>query len=710
MTEAATRVVDLPWEHGSSVAVPPDRLGVIADEILLRCRGEGPANCVARCPLQVDARGYVQLTLEGRFDEALRLVRDKLPFPGILGYLCTHPCELHCKRIDRDSAVRVRDIKRFLAEQEPGEPCHVLTREPQRSEKIAVIGAGPAGLIAAHDLTRRGYQVTLFEREAEIGGCLVHKIPPWRLPRHVVERDLSIIAALQIQVRTGFRVGQQIQLEELREDHDAVLLLCGYEGGFDLVRNGRHGLRRTVRGTVGVDPLTCETGLAGVFAGGEAVSGPATVIESLALGRRCADSADLFLTGRDLREKREHPLPRRLSWTLEIDEAERQNRERTPEMLQPFNEPLSEVEALEDAGRCLDCHCGLCVEDCEFLARNCRSPKDLARRVTQGLEREDTLRMVYSCNLCGLCKTVCPENLDAGALLLEARREAVQRGKGPLPEHKRVLSYFNAGTSRLFRLLLSEPGRGRSKRLFFPGCALSSVSPEHTLQLYEELRRHYRGTGVLLYCCGAPLEALGMEGEFARARREILRMVEQVGAEELITACPECTYTMKARFPELKITTVWENLAEHWTPPRQRDGVVVALHDSCKSREEHGVQAAVRSFLKQAGATVVEPEYSGPTSRCCGFGGRIEPVDPELTRCIARRRLDESPLPMVTYCAGCRATLAGGGEQAIHLLDFLLSSDWRKALEAKPPGTARRYANRLRTKSAFKRLRPLGAG
>ena len=126
MSEAATRTVELPWEREARVGETPDRLTQLADEILLRCRGEGPANCVARCPLHVDARGYVQLTKEGRYREALQLVRDKLPFPGILGYLCAHPCELHCKRIDEDSAVRIRDIKRFLAEGEPEEPQNIL--------------------------------------------------------------------------------------------------------------------------------------------------------------------------------------------------------------------------------------------------------------------------------------------------------------------------------------------------------------------------------------------------------------------------------------------------------------------------------------------------------------------------------------------------------------------------------------------------------
>jgi NADPH-dependent glutamate synthase beta subunit-like oxidoreductase len=707
MREPAARAERLPWDSEAAVRVPPDHLTHLADEILRRCRGEGPPNCVARCPLHVDARGYVQLAKEGRYQEALQRVRERLPFPGVLGYVCAHPCELHCKRIDDDSAIRVRDIKRFLADHESGEPQHLIDRDPPRQEKVAVVGSGPSGLIAAHDLARRGYPVTLFERESEIGGCLVQKIPSWRLPRRVVERDLSIIPALKIDVRTGVRVGRYVQLDELRREYRAVLLLVGYEGGLDLLRGG--GLRTTIRDTVWADPVTCETSVPGVFAGGDAVSGPGTVIQALALGRRCAESADRSLAGRDLREDREPPLPQRLLWTLEIDEAERLRRERTPVMLQPFNEALTEAQAREDAERCLDCECGLCVKDCEFLAKHCRSPKDLARRVKGGLEPEDALRMVYSCNICSLCATVCPEDLDTGEMLIEARRQAVESGRGPLPVHKPIVSYFNAGVSKTFSLVMSEPGRARSKRLFFTGCALPAVAPKHTLTVYDELRRHYRGTGVLMYCCGAPVELMGMEREFSGARTEILRMAEQVGAEELIAACPDCTHTLKAAIPELKITTVWERLEGRWQPPRLRDGAVISIHDSCKARHEPGLQKAVRGLLESGGGKVEDVEYRGELARCCGFGGMIYPVDTELSRKITRRRAEESSLPMITYCAGCRMALAGSGKEAIHILDFLLSADWQKATRAKPPGSIGRYVNRLRTKWAFKRLRPLGA-
>jgi Fe-S oxidoreductase len=491
-------------------------------------------------------------------------------------------------------------------------------------------------------------------------------------------------------------------------EHQAVLILAGFEGGLDLLRNGS-GLRKTVRDTVWADPVTCETSIPGVFAGGDAVSGPGTVIQALALGRRCAESADRFLDGRDLREDRELPLPPKLLWTLEVDEEERRRRERTPVMLKPFNEALDEAGTMEEAERCLDCECGLCVKDCEFLAQHCESPKDLARRVKKGLEPEEARRMVYSCNICSLCANVCPEDLNTGAMLIEARRTAVEGGIGPLPVHKPIVGYFNAGVSKTFSMLMSEPGRARSKRLFFTGCGLPATAPKHTITAYDELRRNYSGTGVLMYCCGAPVELLGMDKELSGATEAILRQAEKVGAEELITACPDCTHTLKESVPELKVTTVWEMLDGRWEPPRLREGDVISIHDSCKASHEPGLQKAVRGLLRSGGSGIEDVEYRGELARCCGFGGMIFPVDSELSQKITRRRADESPLPMITYCAGCRMALAGSGKESIHILDYLLTPDWRKKAQAKPPGTIGRYLNRLRTKWAFKRLRPLGA-
>jgi Fe-S oxidoreductase len=212
-----------------------------------------------------------------------------------------------------------------------------------------------------------------------------------------------------------------------------------------------------------------------------------------------------------------------------------------------------------------------------------------------------------------------------------------------------------------------------------------------------------------MFCCGAPVELLGMEETFENAKQQLQRMMDGVGAEELITACPDCTHLLKESLPGARVTTVWEALAGRWQPPRHREGVTVSIHDSCKTRHESGIHASVRQLLEDGGSAVEDVDYAGEMARCCGFGGMIYPVDPDLSQRISRRRGDESPLPMVTYCAGCRMALAGCGKDAIHILDFLLSPDWQSMTKAKPPGSLPRYANRLRTKWAFKRLRPLGA-
>jgi NADPH-dependent glutamate synthase beta subunit-like oxidoreductase len=657
----------------------------------------------------VDARGYVALAGEGRFREALRRVREKLPFPGILGYVCDHPCELHCLRLDEDSALRIRDVKRFLAEWEPGEPEHLIDKRPARAERVAVVGAGPAGLLAAHDLSLLGYPVTLFERASALGGCLSEKIPEWRLPARVVARDLSIIEALGIETRTGVEVGRELRLAELRADFDAVLLLVGYRGAQRLLERGGDGLERTRRDTILADPLTCRTARPGVFAGGEATSGPITVIQALALGRRAAESARRYLEGEELEEGREGLLPAPLLWTLEIDEEERRLRARPPHLLEPHGPGLSEEQVREEAKRCLDCECDLCVKECEFLAAHCRSPKDLARQVLDAPEEAGTLRMVYSCNVCALCSTVCPEELGTGTLLQEARREAVRRGVGPLREHRGVRSYHELGTSRSFGLARAAPGRRRSRRLFFPGCALPALSPRNTVAAYELLREIDPTTGVLLFCCGAPSGMLGQEKDLARTLGEIEGMAKGLGAGELIAACPDCAHTLGEGLPEMRVTTLWERLAEEWEPPRSAEEVVVAVHDACKTRERSPLHEAVRHLLEGAGARVEESEHSAGLTRCCGLGGMVDSLDPGLAARVAERSAGESARPLVTYCAGCRWALFDAGKPSLHLLDLLLGSDWRRAAASGNPSLPRRYLNRLRAKWALRRLRPVEA-
>ena len=676
----------------------------LAERVLERCRGEGPANCEARCPLRVDAHLYVQLARAGRFREALHTVRERLPFPGILGYVCSHPCELSCKRLELDRAIRIRDIKRFLAEAEDGPPEHILSCAPARGQKAAVVGSGPAGLLAAHDLRRAGVEVTIYERDRRIGGCLTTRMPEWRLPEAVRERDLSIVSALGIAVRTGVEVGRAPTIAELSSGHDVVLLAPGFMGGQRWLADGPAGLEATVRDTVHADAITCETGIPGVFAGGDAVSGPTSVIDAMAFGRRMASSALHFLDVRDLRDGRADDRLPPLLWELGIDDAECRRRQRRPVLLEPAPPPMTEREVRGEGERCLDCSCDRCVRDCEFLARHCSSPRDLARRVLDGIE--DNLETVYSCNVCGLCATLCPVDLDTGALMLAARNEAVERGLAPLPQHRGVRRELRSSVSGTFTLAMAAPGRRRARRLFFTGCELPATAPGKTCRLYAHLLRQDPKIGVLMHCCGAPAEILGLEEAADEARLRVLRAMEALGGEELLVACPQCRSTLRERLPEVPVGSVWELLAETWDPTHRLEGLQLAVHDPCRGRHDPEVHAAVRSLVRTSGAEVVETEYSHERTRCCGFGGKVELVDPELFVEIAKRAAGESELPMLTYCTGCRGALRGVGCNSLHLLDLLMDPDAVDRARVPDSGAVLRLANRLRAKWMLRRMPP----
>ncbi len=695
----------LPWDARAEGGAA-SRLGELTTRILERCRGEGPANCVARCPLRVDAPAYLRLTRQGRFGEALQKVREKLPFPGILGFICTHPCEFHCKRLDDDAPVRIRDVKRFLAEWEPGEPEHLLSREPRKGRRVGVVGSGPAGLMAAHDLRRRGFDVVLVEESQFIGGGLVRAIPSWRLPRRVVERDLSIIPALGIEIRTGLTVGRDVALHELRRECDAVLFCGGIAGAARLAAST--GLAASEDGILLVEPATLACRLDGVFVAGTAALGPVSVVDAMAHGRQAAVLLAAHLVPASCREGEISASSGRLRWRIETSEAERQRRVRAPDLLAPAPQPLDEAQASAEGERCLQCSCRACVDECDYLAQYCNSPMELARLVKS--EPGGHLQMVYSCALCGLCAEVCPESLGTGALMLQARRVAVAQGVAPLPGHGGMLAAFRDAVRPKATLLMSEPGRGKTRRLFFPGCSWPAAAPAQVAASYDLLRAALPGLGVLMHCCGSPLLVLGVEEEFGRHRRELARLVADSGAEEVVVSCPGCAAVLTEYLPDLRLSTMWEVLARVWTPPAQREGVELTLHDSCRSRGDAGVHRAVRQLVEATGARVREVEFSGRRTRCCGRGGGVAAVDEGLARRMAVRRMGESPVVWATTCAGCRTTLAGCGAPSVHLLDFLLHDDWERRAWQTPATGLAALGNRARTRYLLRRRRPLAGG
>ncbi len=179
--------------------------------------------CSEACPAGNDIEGFLVLADEGRFAEALDRLLGESPLPGVCGRVCYHPCESACNRGPFDEAVSIQALERFVAE---GEPAKWPAPGQSRREKVAVVGSGPAGLTCAYHLRRLGYEVTLFEKQAVLGGMLRLGIPTYRLPRAVLDREIDRILSLGVKVETGCRAGHDITWEQLF-GWDAVFLAAG---------------------------------------------------------------------------------------------------------------------------------------------------------------------------------------------------------------------------------------------------------------------------------------------------------------------------------------------------------------------------------------------------------------------------------------------------------------------------------------------------
>jgi heterodisulfide reductase subunit A-like polyferredoxin len=479
----------------------------------------GTPQCRAACPAGINVQGYVALVRQGKYKEALELIRRDNPLPLVCGRICFHPCETNCERGKLDEPVAVNAIKRFLTDWELkyGKEEKVEPIQKKYEEKIAVIGSGPAGLVAAYELVKKGYPVTILESQNEVGGMLKMGIPEYRLPKDLLELEVNRLRDAGIEIHTGITVGKDVTMEQLGEQGYKAILIAvgaqksrglGVEGedlkgvihALDLLRdvnagkkvelgskvavigggnvavdaarsalrsgaekvsvlyrrsreempafsaeveeaeregvefqflvapkrilgeNGKvtavecirmelgepdeSGRRRpipvegseftlnfdtvipaigeapdvsflpeggkvTKRKTVECDPLTLETSLPGIFACGDVVSGPATVVDAIAAGKRAAVSIDRYLRGQDLKAGREKEVKL-------VEEVSKEGVEKRPRQIMPrlpvekrvggFEEVetgFTEEMALREAERCLNCGgCSECLE-CE---------------------------------------------------------------------------------------------------------------------------------------------------------------------------------------------------------------------------------------------------------------------------------------------------------------------------------------------------------
>ena len=194
----------------------------------------GTSPCITKCPAHIPVQGYIKLASQGKYTEALELIKKHNPLPAVCGRVCPRLCEEDCTRGDIDEAVAVDDIKKFIAEQDLNKDRRFIPvkRHDYNDKKIAVIGGGPSGLTCAYDLSIDGYDVTVFEKESMLGGMLTLGIPSYRLEKNVINAEIEVLEEMGVKFQTGIEIGKDISIQELRDQgFDAFYVAIGAQSG-----------------------------------------------------------------------------------------------------------------------------------------------------------------------------------------------------------------------------------------------------------------------------------------------------------------------------------------------------------------------------------------------------------------------------------------------------------------------------------------------
>ncbi|HXZ14743.1 MAG TPA: heterodisulfide reductase-related iron-sulfur binding cluster, partial [Roseiarcus sp.] len=456
-------------------------------------------------------------------------------------------------------------------------------------------------------------------------------------------------------------------------------------------------------GAIVVDP---ETGLASnpkVFgAGARSAYSP---IGSAADGRRAALSIDRFLQGASLTANRTDESSGSCLYVNVAAHAPL-----------PPAAPLDHLrgyardEAIAEAARCFPCRCLECVKACEYLRHYGAYPKRYVRDIYNNLSivlgNRKANRMIDSCTLCGLCDTLCPNDLSMGEVCLEARRDMVESGHMPASHHDFALRDMAHSRSEAAAFARHEPGFEKSAFAFFPGCQLAASSPWHVERAYAHLKAKLAGgVGLMVDCCGAPALWSGRRALHDDVTAELRETWRRLGEPEVVTACSTCLKTLGETLPEMKARSLWTVIDQIGWPEGTRPTITgpLVIHDPCTGRRAVDAQRAVRRLAAGLGADLRELKGAELTT-CCGFGGLASFANPEVAGKIVDRRIGESEADYLTYCAMCRDNFARRGKRTIHLLDLIFASPDGGDPAARPdPGFSRRRDNRVRLKARMLR-------
>lgn len=612
-------------------------------ELEALCTQEQPPAAMAVCPLHVECREICAAVSFGDFDTAYDLYCRRVPFPGILSRLCSGPCEKSCIRKDLGGSVSMRKLEESVCLY--GKAKKRRTFLPRRNDRVAVIGGGLYGLTLALELAKKGCKITLFEKKDRLGGRLLDEK---KLPSEILEKDLMALKDYPITVELNREIKNQ---EELGADYEEVLTAYGFK--FPSVVDEIYGGRK--------EAITADRRLKKV---------------SLDAGREQEGSFETTLYVEKEGIEPIEPVCSQETYTME--------------------------EAIKEATRCLDCKCLECVKGCAFLQHFKTFPRKYMREVYNNLSiamgTRHANKMINACNICGQCKAICPNGLDVGAVIRDARQIMVESDKMPQSAFAFALEDMEQSNSEECVLIRHQKGFSTSSYVFFPGCQLGASVPDIVVKAYQDLTEKLDGgVGIMLGCCGITAEWAGQKKMFRDIQEQFCRRWEEMRRPKIITACPTCYSTVAGFVGIDKCTGIWDVLLDIWdkTQCSEAAGPVV-VRDACGAREYPHIYANIRQLLNKAGFSVSQASFDREKSACCGFGGLAPYSSPQSAAESARLAVPDKDWNYVTYCMNCRDRYTKAGARAVHILELLYDEEQGQA--HKVPGWSSRQDNRVRLK------------
>ncbi len=367
--------------------------------------GDCLSPCHRLCPLMLNIPLMLRHIEAERLDDAIATVRQALPLAGVLGRLCHHPCEQGCRRGNWDSPAAIRDMERFVTDQDfkKAEP-HAPSRKSATGKSVAIIGAGPAGLAAAYYLSREGHHVTVVDRQARAGGTLCD-VAENQLPGSVLDAEITLLARQGVDFKFGVELGQHVTLAGLARGFGAVLITVGELAKEDAAKLGLPLADNSIK----ADPNTCQTPLEKVFAAGSAVRPQKQLVKAMAEGRAAAECVHRFLSGQPARRP-EKPFS---SIMGRLDPGELKAFLRSTHSggsVSPCDRCAGHTrqEAALESSRCLHCDCrssGNCVLQhyAQTYGANANRFRAERRQFDQQLQPGGIIFEPGKCILCGIC-------------------------------------------------------------------------------------------------------------------------------------------------------------------------------------------------------------------------------------------------------------------------------------------------------------------